>query len=303
MKRAARTRFLAAFLLPALSLFVPFVVFPSLRAFAYSLQKWNGFSAPKWAGLDNFRKLFSDPLFYEALKHNALLLGAGGAVTLAFALFFANALHRGVRGAGVFRVAFFFPNVIASVAVASLWILIYSTADFGVVNAFLLWAQRILHGIGVEFLPNQLPFAFAGSNHLLFSIIPMIVWMATGFYMVLFLAAMESIPAELYEAADLDGASGARQFWHVTLPLVREVLVVGAVFFIITSAKFFDAIWVMMNEYPTPDTHVLATVLYQKVFSEYNVGYAAAVAVVLFALIFAATLVTLRWSRREALEY
>ncbi len=303
MNRRARKRFIALCLLPALLLYLPFVVLPALRAFGYSFQKWNGFGEIKFVGTENFQKLFNDPLFYASLRHNAFLFIAGGSITLALALIFANLLHRGVRGAGVFRVAFFFPNIIASVAVASLWLLIYSASSYGVANAGLDVVQRGLDNVGISFMEGKLPFAFAGSENMLYSIVPMMVWMATGFYMVLFLAAMESIPTELYEAAKLDGASGPRQFWHVTLPLVREVLVVGVVFFIISSAKFFDAIWVMNNEYPTPDTHVLATLLYQKVFSEYNVGYAAAVAVVLFALIFLATLITLRWSRREALEY
>ncbi len=303
MKRRTQSRFVIFCLLPALLLYLPIVVLPALRAFGYSFQKWNGFGEIKFVGTENFEKLFADPLFYAALKHNAFLFTVGGSITLALALIFANLLHRGMRGAGVFRVAFFFPNVIASVAVASLWLLIYSASSYGVANAGLGALQRTFDALGMTFMEGKLPFAFAGSENLLVSIIPMLVWMAIGFYMVLFLAAMESIPPELYEAAKLDGATGPRQFWHVTLPLVREVLVVGVVFFIISSAKFFDAIWVMNNEYPTPDTHVLATLLYQKIFSEYNVGYAAAVAVVLFALIFLATLITLRWSRREALEY
>jgi ABC-type sugar transport system permease subunit len=298
-----RSSFLLVSLAPALILFVGLVAVPGMRAFVYSLEKWDGFGEAKWVGLDNFRTLFADPLFYAALRHNAFLMAAAGAITISLALFFANALHRGVRGAGVFRVAFFFPNVVASVAVATLWILIYSTSSFGMINSFLLWMQRNLYAIEIEFLKGHLPFAFTDTHYLLYAIVPMMVWAATGFYMVLFLAAMESIPAELYEASELDGATGAGQFWHVTLPLMREVLVVGVVFFIISTAKFFDPIFVMENQYPTPESHVLATLLYQKVFSEYNVGYAAAVAVVLFALVFLATLITLRWSRREALEY
>ena len=101
----------------------------------------------------------------------------------------------------------------------------------------------------------------------------MIVWQATGFYMVLFLAAMEGIPESYYEAAKLDGATGFQQFRHITLPLIREVLTVGVIFLMISSLKFFDAIWVMENQTPTRDSHVLATLLYQKVFTEYNVGY------------------------------
>ncbi len=152
-------------------------------------------------------------------------------------------------------------------------------------------------------MKDELPYAFLDTSRLIYALIPMIVWTAVGFYMVLFLAAMQSIPEELYEAAKLDGATGRQQFFSITLPLIREIFVVGVVFFIISSAKFFDAVWVMENEIPSVDSHVLATVLFQKVFTEYNIGYAAAVAVVLFALVFIATLITLRWSRKEALEY
>ena len=121
--------------------------------------------------------------------------------------------------------------------------------------------------------------------------------------MVLFLAAMQSIPEEYYEDATIDGASPRQQFWHITFPLIREVFIVGIVFFIISSAKFFDAVWVMEAELPNKNSHVMTTVLYQKVFHEYNVGYAAAIAVVLFVLVFIATLITLNFSRKDTLEY
>ena len=171
------------------------------------------------------------------------------------------------------------------------------------VNALLGVAQRGLAAIGVDWMSDTLPFAFTDSKYLIYSLIPMMVWTATGFYMVLFVAAMESIPEEYYEAAKLDGATPALQFWHVTLPFIREVLVVGIVFLLISSVKFFDAVWVLESQFPTKDSHVMATVLYQKVFSEYNIGYGAAVAVMLFLLVFAATLLTLRMSRREAVEF
>lgn len=301
--RTGQLRFVALFLAPALFLFTVFVALPGVRALVYSLQKWDGLGEAEWAGLDNFQTLFKDALFFAALRHNAILMIAGGGITLSLALLFAHLVHRGVRGASVFRVAFFFPNIVASVAIAALWVLFYSTNDFGAVNALLGLIQRGLGAVGIDFMKDQLPYAFLDTSRLIYALIPMMVWTAVGFYMVLFLAAMQGIPEELYEAATLDGATGAQQFRHVTLPLIREVFVVGVVFFIISSAKFFDAVWVMENQYPTADSHVLATLLYQKVFTEYNVGYAAAVAVVLFALVFVATLITLRWSRKEALEY
>ncbi len=304
MIRTARQRaFFVAFLSPAFLLYTVFVAVPGVRALVYSVQKWDGLGDPAWFGLNNFRALFADDLFTSALKHNVILGVFGGSITLVLALFFASLLHRKIRGAAVFRVAFFFPNIIAAVAVALLWMLLYSTTEFGMVNALLGVVQRGFDSIGVGWLDGALPFAFTDSKYLIYSLIPMMVWTATGFYMVLFVAAMESIPEEYYEAAKLDGATPALQFWHVTLPFIREVLVVGIVFLLISSVKFFDAVWVLESQYPTKDSHVMATVLYQKVFSEYNIGYGAAVAVMLFALVFAATLLTLRMSRREAVEY
>jgi ABC-type sugar transport system permease subunit len=131
----------------------------------------------------------------------------------------------------------------------------------------------------------------------------MIVWSATGFYMVLFLAAMGGIPQSYYEAARLEGASHRQQFFHITLPLLREILVVAVVFMIISLMKFFDPIWVMENEIPTRESHVLATLLYQKVFTEFDMGYASAVAVLLFLIVLAASAFSLAWSRKERIEY
>jgi ABC-type sugar transport system permease subunit len=299
-----QTRFIAVFLAPAFLLFTIFVATPSVRALGYSLQKWDGLGEAQWVGFRNFVQLFQDSdLFLTALWHNIILMTGGGAGIMVLSLFFAAVLHRRVRGAPVFRVAFFFPNVIASVAIALLWVLLYSTTEFGVVNAMLGALQDGLHRLGVASAEFDLPVPFVSKRYLIYSMIPMMIWTATGFYMVLFLAAMESIPETFYEAALLDGASPFAQFRHITLPLIREVLTVGLVFLVIGSLKFFEAVWVMDNGWPTRETHVLATLLYQKVFSEYNVGYGSAVAVLLFIMVFFATLATLRLSRREALEY
>jgi len=193
---------------------------------------------------------------------------------------------------------FFFPNTIAAVAVALLWILLYSATNFGLINAALAGLQ----GWGVP-VPVDLPFPFLASQHLLIALVPMLVWALTGFYMVLFFAAMQNIPEEYYEAATLDGATGTQQFFHITLPLIREVLAVGVIFLLISSLKLFDPLWVMENQRPTKDSHVLATVLYQKAFTEYNIGYGAAVAVLLFLLVFACTWLSMRISRQDRVEY
>jgi raffinose/stachyose/melibiose transport system permease protein len=293
-----------AFLAPAVLLETVFVVIPSIRALGYSLQRWDGLGEPQWVWLENFAALLRDrELFAAALSHNLVLLFIGGPCIVGLALLFASLIHRRTRGAGLFRATFFFPNVMATVAVALLWLLLYSTTSFGVINAALIALRDGLAAWGVPWPGPDLPFAFIDSRNLIWSLVPMLVWMLTGFYMVLFLAAMEGIPETYYEAARLEGATGWQQFRHVTLPLIREVMVVGCVFLVITLLKFFDPVWVMENQWPTAESHVLATLLYQKVFSEYDVGYGAAVAVVLFALVLAATLITLRWGRTEAVEY
>jgi len=293
MNRRANFWFLLVFLGPSVALYALFVLLPGLNAFRYSLTRWDGLGDAVWVGLGNFAKILersSD--FIPALKHNVFLMFVPGCITLTLALFFAYVIHQGIRGGRVFRVAYFFPNVISSVAVALLWVLVYSTTDVGLLNNVLkLWFGRTE------------PIAFAESSRLLWALVPMIVWSSTGFYLVLFLAAMENIPQTYYEAARLDGAGSWAQFWNVTMPLMWDVLTTGIIFLVINGLKIFDVIWVMENGRPTGATHTMATLMYSKVFEEYNIGYGTAVAVLLFVLVLLATLISFRLLRRERLEY
>ncbi|MCF6286855.1 MAG: sugar ABC transporter permease [Candidatus Hydrogenedentes bacterium] len=297
-------RFIIVFLAPAFILFTTFVFLPAMRALLYSFQKWDGLGTPEWVGLANFvRLLRDDNIFLVALGHNLLLFGIAGGLTIALSLFFASLLSQKIRGASLFRIVFFFPNVIAMVAVALLWILLYSTTDFGVINALLGRVESAAVVVGLPLPDLDLPFPFLQSKYLIASIIPMIVWSATGFYMVLFLAGMGGIPKSYYEAARLEGATAWQQFWHITFPLLREILVVAVVFMMISLMKYFDPIWVMENEAPNRESHVLATLLYQKVFTEYDMGYASAVAVLLFLIVLGASAFSFAWSRKERIEY
>jgi len=291
-KQRAQRLFILTFLAPPLALYALLVLLPAANAFRYSLMRWDGLGDPAWAGLNNFRHLLSGASeFLPAIGHNLFLTFVPGVLILVLALFFAYMVHQRVRGARLFRVAFFFPNVISAVAIALLWVLIYSTTDVGLLNNLL------------KMLGRREAFAFTESGHLLWAIVPMSVWTATGFFMVLFLAAMENIPETYYEAARLDGATPARQFWHITLPLMWDVLTIGIVFLVVGGLKFFDAIWVMENGRPGPATHTMSTLMYSKVFQQYDIGYGTAIAVLLFLLVLAATLVSLRLLRRERVEY
>jgi len=291
-KQRQQRLFIAAFLGPPLALYALFVLLPAVNAFRYSLMRWDGLGEPAWVGLKNFRHLLSGSSeFLSAIGHNLFLTIVPGVLILALALYFATMVHQRIRGARLFRVAFFFPNVISSVAIALLWILIYSTTDVGLLN-------NLLKALGQKEV-----IAFTESSRLLWAIVPMSVWTATGFFMVLFLAAMENIPETYYEAAKLDGATPARQFWHITLPLMWDVLTIGIVFLVVGGLKFFDAIWVMENGRPSPATHTMSTLMYSEVFEQYNVGRGTAIAVLLFVLVLAVTLVSLRLLRRERIEY
>ncbi|MCX5672379.1 MAG: sugar ABC transporter permease [Planctomycetota bacterium] len=291
-KQRQQRLFILTFLGPPLALYALFVLLPAVNAFRYSLLRWDGLGAPEWVGLGNFRKLLSGSSdFLSAIGHNLFLTFVPGVLILVLALFFAYMVHQRIWGARLFRVAFFFPNVISSVAIALLWVLIYSTTDVGLLN-------NLLKALG-----QKEPIAFTESSRLLWAIVPMSVWTATGFFMVLFLAAMENIPETYYEAAKLDGATSGRQFWHITLPLMWDVLTIGIIFLVVGGLKFFDAIWVMENGRPSPATHTMSTLMYSKVFEQYDVGHGTAIAVLLFLLVLAATLVSLRLLRRERIEY
>ena len=206
---------IAWFLGIPLLLYGTLVLIPAVNAFRYSFTRWDGLSDPVWVGTKNFRTIFSQASdFIAAFLHNVYLMFVPGVFILTLALFFAYTIHRGIKGGRLFRIAFFFPNVISSVAIAILWIYLYSPGESGLLNGLLkhTFGQAVpawLPVIGGE----KLPIPFTASDRLIPNLTPMIVWTATGFYMVLFLAAMENIPESYYEAAKLDGASNARMFF------------------------------------------------------------------------------------------
>ena len=195
-------RFLWIGILPSALLYGLFVIWPAINALMYSFTRWDGLSKPVWIGIDNFVNLFkSGSDFVTAIGHNIYLTVVPGSIILTLALFFAWMIHLKVAGSTLFRVTFFFPNVIASVAVALLWVLLYSTTEMGPIN-------NIREALHMEKVP------FLESARLLQSIVPMMVWSATGFYLVLFLAAMENIPVDYYESAHLQRCSSSELHCH-----------------------------------------------------------------------------------------
>jgi len=299
-------RFTVMSLVPPLMLFTFWIALPSAKAFYFALTKWDGLSEPEFIGPGHLASIatLQDPLVQTAVKNNLILMVVPAMLILSLALFFASVIRSGLRGGSLFRVTFFFPNILSAVAISVLWMLLYSTSGFGVFNNFLEWFNQSLIGLGARSEPLlKVPFAFTDSSILVWSIVPMMVWTATGFYMLLFFASMQSIPESLYEAARVDGASTFSQFWHITLPMIRDTVVTGLVFLIIAGLKIFDQIWVIEQQQARPDSNTLTTLMYSKIFTEYRVGYGTAIAVVLFLVILGFTLATFKLYRKEALEY
>jgi raffinose/stachyose/melibiose transport system permease protein len=282
----------AVFVFPSLALYAAFVLAPALIAFGWAFTRWDGISQRQWVGTYNFRYfLVGTDVFWQALAHNLFLMVVPAALIVPVAVAAAAFLHRGVPGARFFRAVILFPNLLGGIAAILIWLTAYAPHG-GLVNAGLT-------AIGLRRFEN---FPWLSNAHLYLALIPLYLWMACGFNLILYLAAMEGIDPQLYEAAALDGASGLRQFFTITLPLIRDVLVISAVFLVIAGLNAFEMIWLLTEQDPSAEVHTLATLLVTTLFKDFAVGRSAALAVLLFLLVFAVSGVLLRWLRREADE-
>jgi N-acetylglucosamine transport system permease protein len=302
--RHGRYPFIASFLALPVLLYAVLVIYPTLKTFYLSLTVWRGFDVPpKLIGFDNYTTLFGDDRFHQAIRHHLELLVVLPLVTIAIALFFAFLLNvgggssggvrKGVWGSKFYRVVFFLPQVLAIVIVGVMFQTVYRSDNTGLINGIL----KPL-GITTALLVNK--------NTALWAIMFVAIWQAVGFYVVLFSAAMANIPAEIYEAAELDGATRISLFFRVTLPLLWDTLQVAWVYLGIAAFDFFALVNVLAQDggYGGPDgaTTMLGIELYYN-FTKSKLGYASAIGVVLFFLTLTFAALTLRVTRRETVEY
>ncbi len=247
----ARHSLVLVFLAPAGVLYATFFLLPMAQAFYVSLFRWSGLSQHRtFVGLANFRKLLgfemsdghriaSDPVFWKALGHNFEFLVLSLVVVIPLALFFGSALSRRVWGSRTYRAVYLFPNMISVVAVAVLWSFVYHPR-FGVLN-------YLVSGVGLQPPAN----GWLGEPRTaLPCIIVTSMWFSLGFYIVLLLAGIQSIPRTFYEAAEIDGAGGWQQFRHITIPLVWEMLKLAVVYLVIQTINVFGLVWVMTDGRP-----------------------------------------------------
>ena len=297
------------FIGPAVAIYTIFIIVPSIRSFSWSLHEWNGLTgmdSMPYKGLLNFRRLLLESdSFWIALKNNLFLMFVVPLFVVPLSMFLAVSISRGIWGSNIFRIVFFFPNLLGGVAATLLWLHVYNPQG-GLINGALAGLGGWLKWLGFYWLGSQLDvfngFAWLEPKNLYWALIPISIWGACGFNMVLYLAAMESIPETYYEAARIDGASPWRQFWTITLPLIWEVLAISLVFLVIGGMKAFETIWLLTNQQPNTENHVVGTYLVQTMFKDYKVGQATALAVLLFLMIFIGTAATLRGMKRETVE-
>lgn len=297
--------FIVSFLLLPVGIYGLFVVSPYVQAIFISLTDWTGLTASqKFIGFDNYVKLFSDDQFLVALKNNAILLLVVPAVTVLLGLFFASMLNvgrrgksgvEGVRGSSVYKVVYFFPQVLSVAIVGVLFKYVFAPTEAGgILNGF-------LRAIGLDSI--ALPW-LGDPDFAFWCVVVVMIWSFVGFYVVLFSAAMQSIPKDIYEAALLDGANRYTTFRHVTLPLVWDTVQVGWVYLAIQAMDAFAFVHIMLgiSGGPSRAGDVLGVALYRSAFNDYRFGYASALGVVLLVLTLIVAVLFLRVARRERVE-
>jgi ABC-type sugar transport system permease subunit/ABC-type glycerol-3-phosphate transport system substrate-binding protein len=284
---------------PALMLYAALVLAPAVAAFFWAFSHWDGIGPRTWAGLYNFRSLlFDSDALWSALGNNVYLMVVPTLVVVPVSLLFAVLIHRGVWGAGAFRMILLFPNMLGGIAAALIWLTAYQPHG-GLVNAGLVGIGNLLHW---DWLRSFADYPWLSEGHLYAALIPIYIWMACGFNLILYLAAMEGIDPQLYEAAQIDGASPWRQFVTVTLPSIREVLAISAAFLVIGGLNAFEMVWLLTSQEPTASVDTLGTLLVTTMFKDFDIGRAAALAVILFALVLAGCAAVLRTLRSEPIE-
>jgi multiple sugar transport system permease protein len=279
------------FAAPWLIGFFLFTLGPTIVSIAMSFTEWNGItpiSQVRWVGADNYRQLFTDdPRFIKAMVNTAWYVLFAVPLGTLNALGLALLLNQDVKGQPIFRTLFYLPSVVSGVATSMMWLWLFNPS-FGPINFALLKL-----GVPYEMLPGWL----TDPNWAMSAFIFMALW-GVGNAMLIYLAGLQGVPTHLYEAADLDGAGSWIRLRHVTLPMLTPTILFNLVMGIIGSFQTFTQAFIMTNGGPKDATLFFVLYLYQKAFQQFQMGYASAMAWILFVMIMSLTLLLLRSSRR-----
>ncbi|HEX9389127.1 MAG TPA: sugar ABC transporter permease [Anaerolineales bacterium] len=282
------TLLIALFLLPALILFLLFVIYPIFRSIYFSLFDWNGLGpAVDFVGLQNFKDILNDQVFLKALRNVLLIIVFSVGVQLPLALALAVMVGRDLPGRGMFRTIFFMPYVLSEINVAIMWMLLYNPdPDRGLLNAIV-----VALGSG--------PIGWLSDTSLvLVSIFMALTWKYFGFHMLLYLAGLQNIPQELEEAARIDGANSFQNFFYITLPLLGSTIRTSVYLSVLGSIQQFILVWIMTKGGPVNASETLATYMYRFGFVRFQLGYGSAVAIYMFLFCLIFSLIYQRLTRQ-----
>lgn len=270
-----------------------FLLVPCFGGLFLSLTNWKGLSMNiSFVGLDNFKRMFQDPIFYKSLGNLLYLFLVSTVIMFVLAMFFAILLSRNIiRERNFYRTLFFFPSAVPTIIIAIMWMVVYNPS-FGLLNKLL----GLLNIAPVTWLGNP--------NTVMPSIIAIMIWKLLGFYMVLFIAAVLNIPNELYESARIDGANEIRQAFQITIPLMWEVIRTSLIFFLINSANGgFQIVYIMTQGGPDRASELLTSYMYKQIVEEARYGYGSAMGVALLVVTLIIALIILKVTERETYTY
>jgi putative chitobiose transport system permease protein len=273
------------FLLPAMAFLTVFLFIPIVQVVYYSFTDYDLLTAPNWVGLENYTNLFQDDLFWKSLLHSLIYLTVTP-VLIVLSIVLAIIVNRPLRGIYFFRALYYIPVVISAVAIGMIFDFVFAEPA-GLINGTL--RQLGLIDKPIHFLTDP--------GLILYSIMSVTIWRGIGYYMVMFLAGLQSIPEELYEAASIDGASRFRQHLHITIPQLRPVITFVAVISSIAALRAFDEIYILTDGTGGLLDSGLTVIfyLYRQAFRFLNIGYAAAIAVVFTLITMIFSLINLRF--------
>lgn len=273
------------FLLPNAIGFLLFMVGPTVGSIIISFTNWSLLNKPSFSGFVNYVDMVQDPVFWKSLGNTAYYVFVKVPINMVLSLVLATLLNREIHGRNVFRVAFFLPMVASSVSVALLWLPLFDPT-IGYLNRFASWV-----GLG--------PYPWIISpSWAMPSVVMVALWKELGYFMVIFLAGLQSIPSNYYEAARIDGANVVHEFFHITVPLISPTTFFILITSIIGSFQIFDLTTVLTNGGPANATNTLVMYVYQAGFKFFRMGYASAIAYVLFAIILVFTIFQNSLSKR-----
>lgn len=281
-----------SFVLPALVGLLIFVYGPLVYSFVISFTSWDLLRPARYAGLSNYVRAFRDDMFIQCMGNTLYFVLAIVPIGTVLAMAMAIALNRNGKATGFFRAAFYMPSITSTVAVGLVWLWIFNP-DKGVINS-------LLKLVGVRSLPQWLESVIWAKPALSL----MRIWQVSGYYMIMYLTGLQNIPKELYEAAEIDGATWWQQITRITVPLLSNITLFATIMLTIESFNLFEAIYVMTEGRPGGSTNTILYYIYTQAFERYRMGYASAMAWMLFAILFVITIIQFRArNKREEAGY